>query len=99
MLHLKVGTIDTPTALKNPYSRTITLGRNLIKNKWLENTITDTHYSNRDRQGRHVTFMARIAQDFLKDSNNLVRAIGVDERTAVVSDFLIRCCHFHRSDF
>lgn len=94
LFQFKLGTVDTATALKNPYTRTLTIGRGLINNKWLENVITDTHYGNRDRQGRHVTFMARIAQDDLKSSNGIVRGIGVDEKTAVVLKFNNIFCLF-----
>lgn len=80
-----MGTIDSSTSLANPYHRTLTIGRGLISNKWLSNTITDTHYNNPDRRGRHVTFMARISQDFLKP-NLLVHGIGIDEKTAVCVD-------------
>lgn len=62
----------------------MTIARGLIANKWLENVITDTHYGNRDRQGRHVTFMARIAKDDLESTGGIVRGIGVDEKTTVV---------------
>ena len=44
-------------------------------------TITDSHFSERRRQGRLLTFMARtIADGWTGD----VRGIGVDEATAVL---------------
>ena len=45
----------------------------------LANVITDTHYANRQRQGRHVAFLARILVDYG------ARATGIacDETVAV----------------
>ena len=40
----------------------MTLRKDLISHSLLKNVITDTHYNNPDRRGRHVTFMARIVQ-------------------------------------
>lgn len=76
-------TINSEAALKNPYDHRITLRDNLLHNKWLENTVADQHYSDRNRFGRHVAFMARVFEDSLKNRGYLVRGIGVDERTAV----------------
>ena len=45
----------------------------------MEGFLTDTHFSQRDRMGRLVTFMARAHQD-----GHPVRGLGVDERTAVL---------------
>lgn len=82
----KLDTIDSASALNNPYDERVTISGNLFRNKWLENTIVDQHYSERNRQGRHMTFMARVLNDHLKGTNALVRGIGVDERTAVCLD-------------
>lgn len=79
-------TIDSASALNNPYDKRVTISGNLFRNKWLENTIVDQHYDNRNRQGRHVAFMARVLNDHLKNTTALVRGIGVDELTAVCLD-------------
>ena len=77
-------TILSRDALENPFDKRITLGRNLIEHKLLINTITDTHYNNPDRRGRHVSFMSRIYKDYLSSNSSLlVRGIGVDEKTVV----------------
>lgn len=77
------GTITSEEALNNPYHSRLTLqDGDFIKVPFLENTVTDQHYLARNRVGRHVAFMARIAED----KDGLVRGIGVDERTAVVID-------------
>ncbi|MBO6523817.1 MAG: cyanophycinase [Balneolaceae bacterium] len=77
------GTIYSEEALQNPFDSLISIqGGNFIENKYLINTITDTHYSQRDRQGRHITFIARIIHDLGRPA----KGIGVDERTAVCID-------------
>lgn len=76
------GTITSADALANPYSSKVTIRKSLFRNFHLKDTITDTHYDNPDRRGRHVAFMARILSDNPTGINK-VRGIGVDEKTAV----------------
>lgn len=72
-------------ALSNPYGRNINLGANdFVASSFLTNTITDSHYSQRDRQGRHITFMARLMKDY--GYSTTVKGIGIDEQTAVCID-------------
>jgi cyanophycinase len=78
------GSVTSDQALGNPYYRTVTLGSNdFITAPNMENTITDSHYSQRDRQGRHISFMARLMKDW---GLTTVKGIGVDEETAVCID-------------
>jgi cyanophycinase len=75
------GTITSAEALGNPYHRAVTLGvGDFLSAPNMQNTITDSHYSQRDRQGRHITFMARLMKDF---QHVTVKGIGIDEQTAV----------------
>lgn len=77
------GSITSVTALSNPYSKYITLGHNdFISNPMLQNIITDQHFSQRNREGRLVTFMARMNTDLAV----FPKAIAVDEETAVCID-------------
>lgn len=79
------GSATSAQALANPYHKYVTLGANdFINAPLLANTITDSHYSQRTRQGRHITFMARLMKDFGYTST--VKGIGVDEQTAVCID-------------
>lgn len=67
-------------ALANPYDARITLGYDdFLQQSLLTNLITDQHYTNRNREGRHLTFLARMA----RERGGRPRGIGVDERTAV----------------
>jgi cyanophycinase len=75
-----VGTVTSSEALRNPYVNTITLGyRDFLNQPFLENVVTDTHYDNRDRHGRLVTFLARMS----RDQKIVARGIGLDESVAV----------------
>lgn len=78
------GTVTSAQALKNPYNRYMTIGENdFILSGFLQNTITDSHFTQRDRQGRLITFLARM----MKDWNYIAaKGIGIDEQTAVCID-------------
>jgi cyanophycinase len=80
------GTITSDQALGNPYHRAMTIGSNdFISAPNMQNTITDSHYAQRTRQGRHISFMARLMKDF-SGYTSTVKGIGVDEETAVCID-------------
>jgi cyanophycinase-like exopeptidase len=74
------GTVTTASALNNPYGPAMTIGHGDFFNApWVEHVITDSHYNDPDRRGRHFTFMARMEQDLG------IRAFGIasDEYTSV----------------
>ena len=74
-------TIASDRALLNPYNNKVTLRRDMLRVPNLAATITDSHFSERNRQGRLLTFMARTIADGWTSE---VRGIGVDEATAVL---------------
>lgn len=77
------GTIRSEVALANPFDQNITVdSTQFLENQYLENVITDTHYDNPDRRGRHVVFLSRMLHDY--DINP--RGIACDEFTAVCID-------------
>jgi cyanophycinase len=77
------GSVTSAQAMRNPFSALVSLGHDdFIDIPYLQNTITDQHYSQREREGRLVTFMARMKTDLGKNP----RAIAVDEETAVCVD-------------
>jgi cyanophycinase len=77
------GTVTTDQAMTNPYNSLVTLGHDdFIYIPYLQNTITDQHYTQRGREGRLVTFMARMRTD----ENKNPFGIAVDEQTAVCID-------------
>lgn len=70
--------------LADPYTKNVTLGdHDFLSTPFLVNTITDSHYTQRDRQGRHICFMARIMKDF---GATTIKGIGIDEKTALCID-------------
>ncbi|MEX1192911.1 MAG: T9SS type A sorting domain-containing protein [Brumimicrobium sp.] len=77
------GTITSNEALNNPFDLNLTIGSAFIQTPFLENTITDTHYDNPDRKGRHLTFIARMLNN---NSNEDYFGIASDEFVAICID-------------
>ena len=79
----ETGTVTSAQALNNPYNSLMTVSNEpFIVNQHLANVITDTHYDNPDRKGRHVAFLARA----LQDEQTQIRGIACNEYTAVCID-------------
>ena len=78
------GTVTSSAALANPYASAVTPDTTgFLMHELLKYTITDTHYDNPNRKGRHMVFMARLVKDY---GLNRVRGIACDEYTAVCID-------------
>lgn len=76
-------TVTSATALADPFNVNVTVDHtDFINHPILDKVITDTHYDNPDRRGRHTVFLARMQQDF----NTHVKGIACDEYTAVCID-------------
>jgi cyanophycinase len=75
--------VTSSQALANPYNRYITLDREFVSVPGLEGTIGDSHFVTRDRMGRTLAFMCRIANN---EWSYQPRAIAVDEQTALLID-------------
>jgi cyanophycinase len=77
------GSVTSAQALANPYHPSISFSQNFFDWPILKYTITDTHFSQRDRMGRLFAFLARG----LKDTDApALQAIAVDEATAMGID-------------
>jgi cyanophycinase-like exopeptidase len=77
------GTVTSATALNNPYDFDVTVdSTKFLDNDYLGDVITDTHYDNPDRKGRHITFLARIFMDYGVQA----KGIACQEYTAVCID-------------
>ncbi|MEP7134489.1 MAG: cyanophycinase [Chloroflexota bacterium] len=74
------GTIDSGTALANPYNSKVALNRDFLVLPNMGGIITDSHFVTRDRMGRLVTFLARIVKDGWAGT---AKGIGIDEMTAL----------------
>lgn len=74
------GSVTSAAALANPYHASVTVdSTDFLHNEWLGEVVTDTHYDNPDRRGRHVVFMARMVTDY----GVTAKGIACDEYTAV----------------
>ena len=72
------GSITSNQALNDPFHSKVSLdSMKYITISNLHDIITDSHYSQRDRHGRHVSMMARLK------INGGSKGIGLDERTAI----------------
>lgn len=78
------GTVSSLEVLNNPYHPAVVLDTShFFGVPKMEKVITDSHYDNPDRKGRHLGFMARLVADH---SWNIVRGIACDEYTAICID-------------
>lgn len=79
----QTGTVTSSTALSNPYHTSVNVDSTKFLNLvMLRDVITDTHYDNPDRRGRHITFLGRVLQDW----NIKAKGIACEEYTAVCID-------------
>lgn len=78
------GSIVSKEALRNPFDSRLTVRKStLINHPFLQNLITDQHFTERGREGRLVSFLARLKNE----SQSIgLRGIAVDERTALCVD-------------
>ncbi len=77
------GSITSADALANPFNTKMTVGNgDFLHTPYLDNLVTDTHYDDPDRRGRHVAFIARLATD----NNARFWGIASEEYTAVCID-------------
>jgi cyanophycinase-like exopeptidase len=52
------GTVTSSAALSNPYAPKVTIDSTpFLAINYLENVVTDTHYDDPDRKGRHMVFL------------------------------------------
>jgi cyanophycinase len=75
--------LTSDKALADPFYRQVVIAPDLLGIPILHGIITDTHFDTRHREGRLLVFMARI---LASGQTKKIRAIGVDERNAVLVD-------------
>jgi cyanophycinase-like exopeptidase len=75
--------VTSSQALANPFNKYITLARDFAALPDLAAVVGDSHFVTRDRMGRTLAFMARIAK---AGWSYQPRAIAVDEQTALLID-------------
>jgi cyanophycinase-like exopeptidase len=77
------GTVTSSAALSNPFNFSMKVdSTTFLKNNYLGDVITDSHYDSPNRKGRHVAFLARIFVDY----NTEAKGIACNEYTAVCVD-------------
>lgn len=76
----QAGTVTSSEAMANPYDNDVQVASEpFLENEYLQGVITDTHYDDPDRRGRHMVFLARM----VTDDGILAKGIACDEYTAV----------------
>jgi cyanophycinase len=73
--------LSSREVLADPYNKRVTVVKDFLKTPGLENILTDSHFATRDRMGRSLGFLARIAAD---GWSKTPREIAVDERSALL---------------
>ena len=68
-------------ALANPYEPSVTLERDFLHFPQMRGMLTDTHFIERDRMGRTLAFLARVAKDGWAARP---REVAIDRETAVL---------------
>lgn len=77
------GTVTSASALANPFDSRVTVDSTaFLENEYLSDVITDSHYDDPDRKGRHVAFLARMNSDY----GIAGKGIACNEYTAVCID-------------
>jgi cyanophycinase len=77
------GTILSEEALDDPYDKRLSFTYDFFEWANLERVVTESHFTERDRMGRAMAFVARQIQDGRAPS---ALAVAVDEKTSLVVD-------------
>lgn len=73
------GSITTPEALPDPLGKAVTIETKFLNIPMLKGIITDSHFKERNRQGRLAAFMAKS----MKMGSGKIFGLGIDEQTAL----------------
>lgn len=77
--------LSAEEALADPYNEWMTLEADFLRLPGMEGVITESHFSERRREGRLIAFMARLLRDGAAGRARLL-GVGVDENTCLVID-------------
>jgi cyanophycinase-like exopeptidase len=78
-----VTAVTSAEAVANPYRSGVIISDAFLDLPLMDNMITDTHFRQRDRMGRAMTFMARLRQD---NRTTEIICVAVSENTAMFID-------------
>ncbi|MCA0371319.1 MAG: isoaspartyl peptidase/L-asparaginase [Proteobacteria bacterium] len=73
------GSITSPEALKDPLGKAVTIEGDFVKIPLLKGIVTDSHFKERNRQGRLAAFLAKSQ----KMAKKPLIGLGIDEQTAL----------------
>lgn len=77
------GSVTSEEALSNPFNPSVSIGQgSFLDNPFLNQTITDTHYNNPDRKGRHSVLISRIVEE----TQEVAYGIAADEFVGICID-------------
>jgi len=77
------GSVTSDEALSNPFNPSVSIGHgSFLDNPFLNQTITDTHYNNPDRKGRHSVLISRIVDE----TQEVAYGIAADEFVGICVD-------------
>jgi cyanophycinase len=75
--------VTSEDVLRNPTGYFVDLDRSVLTPDYMQNVITDTHFSERDREGRLMGFLAKaLFNNYPQTPYQNLRGIGADEGTA-----------------
>jgi beta-aspartyl-peptidase (threonine type) len=75
------GSLESRAALADPAASAVTLESNFLHLHWLDDVITDSHFSARSRLGRLLVFLARVQEE---RGDQKALGLGIDEKTALL---------------
>ncbi|MEM1027347.1 MAG: cyanophycinase [Planctomycetota bacterium] len=80
------GTLVSDDALADPFDDKVTLTEDLVGAEVLDGVLVDSHFRDRDREGRMMTFLARIQADASLNPTGAaeVMGVGIDDETALI---------------
>jgi hypothetical protein len=76
-----LGTVTSSEALADPLRPEVSLSYPSFSQPELQGTVVDSHFTERDREGRLLVFLARF---LVERDKTLVMGIGLDEGVALV---------------
>ena len=76
------GSIDSPTALKDPLGPAVTMVSDFLHMPYMRHIVTDTHFMARKRLGRLIAFVAQVRAT----SDKRAVGLGIDEGSALCVD-------------
>ncbi len=75
--------VDSRSAMRNPLGKSVTIDTDFLRLPYLDRIVTDSHFSERNRLGRLISFLAKASVQ--QEREDLI-GIGVDEDTALCID-------------